>query len=140
MRVLLLFLALAACGQTAVSGGTASDPAKPPPTGSGDVLETSAGRVEFHPVHHGTVRVSIGDRTVWIDPWSKAKLDGPKADLVLVTDIHQDHFDAAGIEAVRGPNTKVIAPAVVAEKFPEAVVLANGESKDLGFVKVEAIP
>lgn len=104
------------------------------------MLATSAGRVEFHPVHHGTLRLTIGERVVWIDPWSKGELDGPKADLVLITDIHSDHFDEAGIAAVRGPEATIVAPAVVAEKLPGALVLANGEAKDLGFVRVEAVP
>ncbi|WAS90761.1 MBL fold metallo-hydrolase [Nannocystis punicea] len=142
MRAHLLVLTLAACSRPPAPGGASPEPtpaAAPAPAGV-DVLETSAGRVELHPVHHGTVRLSIGDKVVWVDPWSKADLSGPKADLVLVTDIHQDHFDEAAIAAVRKDDAIVVAPAVVAEKLAGAVVLANGESRDLGFVRVEAVP
>ncbi|MDC0723701.1 MBL fold metallo-hydrolase [Nannocystis bainbridge] len=144
MRAPLLVLTLAACGASSTPGGAAPDP-KPAPVDapaptSVDVLTTSAGPFEIHPVHHGTVRFAIGDKVVWVDPWSKADLRGPKADLVLVTDIHPDHFDAAAIASVRKDDAIVVAPAVVAEQLAGAVVLANGESRDLGFLRVEAVP
>jgi L-ascorbate metabolism protein UlaG (beta-lactamase superfamily) len=148
MRAALLALLLAACGTPPAS--TAPTPAPSPapspsppgaPSAAGpDVLETSAGRVEFHPVHHGTLWLKIGDKVVWVDPWSQADLAGPKADLVLITDIHKDHFDPAGLAAVRGPAATIVAPKVVADEVPGAVALANGEARDLGFVRVEAVP
>jgi len=141
MRPHLLVLSLAACGRPSAPGGATPEPAPATaPASDVDVLETSAGRVELHPVHHGTVRFNIGDKVVWVDPWSKADLGGPKADLVLITDIHSDHFDDAGLAAVRKDDALVVAPPVVAEKVAGAVALANGESRDLGFVRVEAIP
>lgn len=142
MRALLLALTLAACSRPSTPTGAAPEPtpAAPPAPAGDDVLETRAGRVQIHPVHHGTVYFTIGDKVVWVDPWSQADLTGPRADLVLVTDIHQDHFDAAAIASVRKDDALVIAPAAVAEKFAGAVVLANGEARDLGFVRVEAVP
>ncbi|MDC0668064.1 MBL fold metallo-hydrolase [Nannocystis radixulma] len=142
MRAHVLVLTLAACGSSPAPGGATQEPTPPaaPPTSGADVLETSAGRVEIHPVQHGTVRFTVGDKVVWVDPWSKADLSGPKADLVLITDIHPDHYDEAGLAAVRKDDALVVAPPVVAEKVAGAVALANGESRDLGFVRVEAIP
>lgn len=98
-----------------------------------------------HPVFHATLWFEITPiggppRIVWVDPWSKGKLDGPKADYVLITDIHYDHYDPPGLAAVRKEGSVVIAPKVVAEKVPSAVVLSNGEKKDLGFAVVEAVP
>ena len=77
---------------------------------------------------------------MWVDPWSKAKLDGPRADVVLITDIHGDHFDAAAIATVRKPDAVIVAPKVVVDELPGALALANGERKDLGFITVEAVP
>jgi L-ascorbate metabolism protein UlaG (beta-lactamase superfamily) len=105
-----------------------------------DTFATSAGPVKIHPVYHATLWLEIGSKIVWVDPWSKGKLDGPKADVVLITDIHQDHFDEPGLAAVRKPGSVVVAPKVIADKVPGAVVLANGEKKDLGFMTVEAVP
>lgn len=142
MRLLSLGLLLIACGRTATPGGASSaDPAVASPgPGAADVLETSAGPVKIHPVHHATVWFEVGDKVVWVDPWSKADLAGPKADVVLITDVHADHHDDAGIAAVRKPEAVIVGPAAVAELVPGAVALANGETRDLGFMRVEAIP
>lgn len=140
MRAPLLALLLAACGTSPAPPPAPARAPAPTPAPPVDVLETSAGRVEVHPVHHGTLYLKIGDKVVWVDPWSKGELVGPKADVVLITDIHQDHFDEPGLAAVRGPDATVVAPKVVADKLPGAVALANGERKDLGFVQVEAVP
>jgi hypothetical protein len=67
-----------------------------------DSWGTTSGMIDFHPVQHATLWMQVGDRVVWVDPWSKAKLEGPKADIVLITDLHGDHFDAEGLAAVRG--------------------------------------
>lgn len=123
-------------------GAGAHEQAGPGPGGGeppADTLVTSAGSIELHPVQHATLWMKLGGKVVWVDPWSKGKLDGPKADIVLITDIHGDHFDPDGLAAVRGPEAIVVAPQVVADKVPGAVALANGESKQLGELRVEAV-
>ena len=104
-----------------------------------DSWGTTAGMIDFHPVQHATLWMQVGDRVVWVDPWSKAKLEGPKADIVLITDLHGDHFDAEGLAAVRGPEALVVAPKVVADQVPGAIALANGESKEIGALRIEAV-
>ncbi len=42
----------------------------------------------------------------------------PPPDLVLVTDVHQDHMDAGTLQAVIGRNTVIVVPPAVAEKLP----------------------
>ncbi|WP_169788789.1 MBL fold metallo-hydrolase [Vulgatibacter incomptus] len=91
-------------------------------------------------MHHGTLRLELDGAVVWIDPWSEGDLSGPKADYVLITDIHPDHFDASALSKVVKEGTVVVAPPVVADQVPGAVVLRNGESRDLGKLGVEAIP
>lgn len=146
-HALALALLCAACGSPAPSTGTTpatpTAPDKPPttpPPADADTLTTSAGPVKIHPVQHATLWLEVGDRIVWVDPWSKADLTGPKADIILVTDIHGDHFDAEAIAAVRKPDTTIVAPKVVVDKQPDAKPLANGETLDLGIIKIEAIP
>lgn len=160
MRICLLAaLTLAACGSSPVapdapakqpaptspppsstSPTSPTPPTSPPPAPADDTLATSAGVVKIHPINHATLRLEIADKIVWIDPTTKADLTGPKADLVLITDIHGDHHDPAGLDAVRKPESVIVAPKAVADKVPGAVALANGETRDLGFVRVEAIP
>jgi L-ascorbate metabolism protein UlaG (beta-lactamase superfamily) len=106
-----------------------------------DTLETSAGPVTVTPILHGTLALGFSGKTIVVDPYSKAPAGSlPKADLVLITDIHQDHFDPEGITAVRKSDTVLVAPKVVAEKLPEAKVLKNGEKLEVLGVRIEATP
>lgn len=147
---MLFVLALLACGggDTAappVSDGEAVPPAEVAPAAatpaSEDTLETSMGAVAFHPVVHATMRITVGDKTIWVDPWTKGDLaSGPKADLILVTDIHPDHLDKAAIDAVSKPDTQIVAPAAVVSEVPTAKPLANGEKIEVMGVTIEATP
>ena len=112
-----------------------------------DRIATDDGEVVVHPVRHGTLVLSWKKITIYIDPVGGAELFKEIAppDLVLVTDIHGDHFHAPTLAAVTTGKTKVIAPQAVYEKMPAALKeitssLANGKStRQLG-VMVEAIP
>jgi len=125
MRTLLLFLLVGS-----LTFGVAAD-----------TLSTSAGDVKITPVMHGTVLLEIEGRAWYVDPWSNADLSSlPKADVILITDVHGDHMDPKAIAAVRKSNTQIVAPAAVAKTVTEAKVLANGESTEIFGVKIEAIP
>jgi L-ascorbate metabolism protein UlaG (beta-lactamase superfamily) len=64
--------------------------------------------------------------TVYIDPYRAG--DGPKADLILVTHAHYDHFSPQDIERLAHERTWLVAPAAVAERASGRVVsLAPGE-------------
>jgi L-ascorbate metabolism protein UlaG (beta-lactamase superfamily) len=145
-RLLVLAPLLVACGRSPTPAGhTPGDdapqatPAGPTPA-TADLVETPAGPLKIHPVRHATLWLELGDKVVWIDPWSQGDLSGPKADVVLITDIHPDHYDAAGVAAVRKPDAVIVAPKVVADVAPGVLALANGEARDLGFMRVEAVP
>jgi L-ascorbate metabolism protein UlaG (beta-lactamase superfamily) len=129
-----------ASAAAAAPSATASAEPRPQPTVT-DTIATSAGDVKITPVHHGTVMLEHGGKIIWIDPWSQGPLDGlPKADLVLITDIHQDHYDPPGLEKVKKDGTTIVAPAVVAEKVPGAVVMKNGETKKVAGLSITAVP
>lgn len=98
----------------------------------------------FHvtPVYHGTAMISVGEATIWLDPWSKAALDDrPTADVVLITDIHQDHLDEAAIAKVSGPQSVFVAPQAVADKRGGIQhVLGNGETVTVAGLQITAVP
>jgi phosphoribosyl 1,2-cyclic phosphodiesterase len=55
---------------------------------------TSAGPVKITPLYHASTLIEAGGQTIYLDPAKPAKLAGlPKADLILITDIHGDHMD-----------------------------------------------
>ena len=58
---------------------------------------------------HASVMLSQDALTVYIDPW-KLSDTLPKADLILVTHDHYDHFSVPDIERLRQARTRIIAP------------------------------
>jgi len=115
-------------GSGALVAGTDSIPAA-----GGDILIT--------PIMHGSVQVEFGDTVIYVDPWSRGDYSGaPKADLILVTDIHGDHLDAEAIAGLSQEGTEVVVSATVAEELGSGTVIANGESKEFAGVLVEAMP
>jgi L-ascorbate metabolism protein UlaG (beta-lactamase superfamily) len=124
----LLFLM--AAGGLAGQAGFAQDtfPAK-----GGDVTITFVG--------HGTLVITWGSLVVHVDPVGEyadyTRL--PKADLVLVTHDHFDHFDAAAIAAVRKQGTEIVLTAKCAAKV-KGTVMANGDRRTFKGIAVEAVP
>ena len=115
--------------------------AKPKPPEPTDTIDTTAGPVRITPIHHATVVFEFNGKTIVVDPWSKAP-EGwlPKADLVLITDIHPDHYDPPGIDAVKKEGTIFVAPKVVGEKLPGAKVMNNGQERTELGVSIRAVP
>ena len=57
------------------------------------VFPTSAGPVKITPLYHASTLIEAGGKVIYLDPAKPAKLVGlPKADLILITDIHGDHM------------------------------------------------
>lgn len=130
----------AALSSAPTTTGVASTPSPTGATTGPELLETSAGRLEVHPVHHATVWMRGGDHVVWIDPTSEGSLEGPKADVVLITHEHHDHFDPAAIDRVKKEGTRVVGPASIADGLPGLVVMKNGDQRDEAGFAIEAIP
>ena len=65
-----------------------------------DILKAEGGDLTIQPIYHGTVLFSQGGKTWIVDPWSRGPLGVRKADIVLITDIHDDHMDPKAIEAM----------------------------------------
>ena len=82
-----------------------------------------------------------GGKVIHVDPSSAGDYSATKqADLALVTDIHGDHLDPAAIARVRKPGAPVVAPAAAAEKIENPTVIANGETRTVAGVPIEAVP
>lgn len=104
-------------------------------------FSTKAGPLKLTAIRHASFMLEAGGKVVHVDPWSQGDYTGlPKADVLLITDSHGDHFDLKAIEMVRRPDTIVIAPPVVAEKLSGARVLRNGETAEAAGFRIEAIP
>ena len=76
---------------------------------------------------HSGFRLTAGRTTIYIDPYRAG--DGPKADAILITHGHYDHFSPLEVERLSHDRTWVIAPAAVAERLAGRVVsIAPGEA------------
>lgn len=105
------------------------------------VFKTSAGPVEITPIFHASAIIRAGGDTIYIDPAHPANISGlGPASLILITDIHSDHFDMAYISALSGPRTQIIAPAAVKETIKSAAALQNGDSIQWHGWKITAVP
>jgi L-ascorbate metabolism protein UlaG (beta-lactamase superfamily) len=78
---------------------------------------------------HSGFRIRAGDAVVYIDPYRVS--GGPKADVILVTHGHYDHFSPQDIERLSDERTWLVAPPPVAERVAGQVLsVAPGEMVD----------
>lgn len=103
--------------------------------------------VEVFPISHATAVLNWGGTVVYIDPVGGAEAfkDHPVPDLILITDIHGDHFSLETLQALDTQKAKLIVPKAVAEKIPDAFapqidLLNNGDQKERFGISVTAIP
>ena len=99
------------------------------------------------PIAHATAVLEWNDITIYVDPVGGAEaFEGQKpTDLILITDIHGDHFSLETLEALNTEKAKIIVPQAVADKIPDNFapqldVLDNGDSKERYGITVEAVP
>lgn len=113
---------------------------------SKDILSTSAGEWSIVPINHATLALRCKSQVVVVDPVGEpsrfANLGKPQ--LVLVTDIHGDHFNKQTLAALCGPETKLVVPAAVAEQLTaelksRATVLKNGEHAGVAGFEIDAV-
>ncbi len=107
-----------------------------------DRLATAAGELTITFLGHGSLVFSFAGKTIHVDPYGKVAdyASLPKANLVLITHAHRDHLDEAALAAVRTENTAVVVAPVCRDKVAGAVVMANGEVREVGGLTIEAVP
>lgn len=109
--------------------------------------EVTAALVEVYPISHATMALNWEDHLIYVDPVGGAEqfaLYGTP-DLILVTDIHGDHFNLETLQDIAGEESVLIVPEVVAEELPielfeRSVVLSNDELVTLFGITITAIP
>jgi L-ascorbate metabolism protein UlaG (beta-lactamase superfamily) len=112
-----------------------------------DVEKTSAGDLQITPINHASLLLQLGGEAIFVDPVGQGDYAGlPKADLILITDIHFDHLNARAVAGLKkeGDGTQIVAPEAVQKTLPEAKVIAAGGSLALSLgglkIGVEAVP
>jgi L-ascorbate metabolism protein UlaG (beta-lactamase superfamily) len=103
-------------------------------------FSTSKGTVQITPIQHASLMLKAAGKVMYIDP-AQGTYDGlPPADYILITDIHGDHMAPPVVAKLKKASTVIVIPKAAADKFPGAMVMANGETKTVGEFQVEAIP
>ena len=112
-----------------------------------DTLQTNKGSLIIQPIQHASLILSQKGMTIYADPTGGTKnYKGMTApDIILVTDIHGDHFDVKTIDSIKTASTVLIVPQVVADKLPDAdkshlVILKNGDNTVQSGISIMAIP
>jgi L-ascorbate metabolism protein UlaG (beta-lactamase superfamily) len=107
-----------------------------------DIIKTSAGDLKISFIGHGTLMFTFGGKVIHVDPVSReadyTKL--PKADLILVTHHHGDHLDPKALDILRTKETQLILTEICAHHVKGGLVMKNGEVKNVGGLKIEAVP
>jgi len=95
---------------------------------------------KLHWLGHDVFRMEAAGKTLYIDPY-KLPPGQPKADLILITHEHHDHFSPEDISTIAGPDTAYVTCASVAESLRGDVhVLKPGDKVTVLGVRIEAVP
>ena len=107
-----------------------------------DKFKTAQGELAITFLGHGTLMMICGDTVIHVDPVSQMAdySQLPKADLILITHEHADHFDLKAINAVKTDKTALVITEAVAQKAGEGIVLKNGDAKTIRGMEIEAVP
>jgi len=119
---------------------------RPTTTVETDVFATPSGKlVKLHALMHASICIEYDGKTVYIDPVAKLRdrtVDYetlPKADIVLVTHEHFDHYDTATLKALACKNLVMNNRCV--ELYGSGTAMSNGERLTLDDgITLEAIP
>lgn len=115
--------------------------------GKPEEFKTSAGVLKITPIQHASFTIEAGGQVIEVDPAVSGQApappdfaSAPKADVVLITDIHGDHLDMKTLPLVRKSGTTVIIPSAASAQVADGVVMKNGETKKIGVWTIEAVP
>jgi L-ascorbate metabolism protein UlaG (beta-lactamase superfamily) len=107
-----------------------------------DTISTPKGNLLIYFIGHGTLMFEYQKQVIHVDPWSKLadyrKL--PKADIILLTHHHPDHFDTNAIAQISKPKTQLILTQSVFDLLKHGIVMHNGDTKTLIGVNIKAVP
>lgn len=112
---------------------------------TGDHLTTDNADVVIHPVNHASLALRWSNITIYVDPAANSFQGLPKADLILYTHDHADHFNVGAISGFTNTNAIIIVPQAVYSKLSAAqkslaIVLTNRLSTNKLGLNILAVP
>ena len=80
-----------------------------------------------------------GDKIIYIDPFQIKEEE--KADIILITHEHFDHYSPEDVEKIKKENTIIVTTPVTAEKIKGNVkTVIPGDELEISGIKIEAVP
>lgn len=107
-----------------------------------DNITTSGGDLKITFIGHASLIFTFNGKVIHVDPDSKLADYStlPKADIILITHEHSDHFDLSAIKILRTNQTKLVLTETCAKKISGGMVMKNGDVQIIQGIKFEAIP
>ena len=121
-----------------------SVPAAPPAQArfETDTIKTSKGDLKITLIGHGTLMFRFGSLVIHVDPVGRyadySRL--PKADVILLTHEHRDHFDKDAIAKIIGKDTSLVLTGACAKQIDRGVVMKNGDVRQVKGLRIQAVP
>jgi len=110
-----------------------------------DIFKTAMGDLEVFFVGHGTLEMKIDGKVIHIDPVMSEYdySEMPKADLILITHQHGDHFDPKAIAFILKDSTQLVMTETCSEAYKgggEVSIMKNGDELKLNDIDIKAYP
>ena len=110
-----------------------------------NTVPATGGAITITPFQHASLQIEHAGKIIQIDPAQGDLSKAKPGDLVLITDIHGDHLNPDLITKVRKPGAPVVMPDAVKAQVGDKVaapteVMANGQTKTVAGVSIEAVP
>jgi L-ascorbate metabolism protein UlaG (beta-lactamase superfamily) len=101
-------------------------------------------KLEITPIVHSSVMFNYGGKIIYVDPTTYLGTidysDKFKADIILITHDHFDHYDVKTINQILKKDTQIVAPESLSKSITYARILRSGQSMNIGGIRVEALP
>jgi len=113
-----------------------------------DIFTTKSGKeVKITCIKHASIQIEYDGLQIQVDPVVDAVLPNtdyslfPKANIILVTHEHHDHFDREAIAMLRSPVTTIYTNPSVYSMFHNGVAMSNGDSIEYrNDITIKAVP
>ncbi len=109
-----------------------------------DSFQTAKGEeLDLFFVKHASLILKYEGKWIYVDPLNQYMHteELPKADVILVTHEHGDHFDPQAIRTLTKNDTKIVLNESCREKLNEGISLKNGDSLQVtGYLSLQAVP
>ena len=106
-----------------------------------DIITTTSGDLKITFIGHGTLLFTFSEKIIHVDPYGRLADYStlPKADIILITHEHGDHFDLKVIKMLRTEKTSLVLTKSCTKDISGGIVLKNGDVQTVQGLKIEAV-